>query len=602
MFVARTCDLPLSDYPDDFPVALRRVLSARRIGFDALKKPLSALIHDQELPNADKAAKRLADAIKHGERIVVVGDYDADGATATALMMQFLTALDADVHFAIPNRQLHGYGLSTHFLTEAVLPLAPKLIVTVDNGIKSHDAIALAKSHDIVVIITDHHLPDTNNIEACEHLPDADVIVNPNISPTAKGLTNLAGVGVAFYVLLALRRALSEQKHAAIGDINMGDLLDLVAIGTMADCVSLDYNNRILVAAGLARMRAGRSSLGVQALMRTLEKQAQKLSATDIAFYLAPMLNAAGRLGDMRVGIECLLATSERMANDYALHLLELNRQRKTLENQSRVEAEYVLNALTDVDASSRGICVFDETWHEGVIGIVASRLVERYQQPAVVFAQGAGAQTGLLKGSGRSVDDLNLVALFAELANELPDAVSQFGGHATAAGISVPIEQFDAFQRAFHAKTQRSSVIKRTAHDGELVAEELSLGFAETLSQFEIWGHGNPEPVFVNTFAVKSVRLVGDIHAKCQLIELGSQQVIDAIAFSQFEAWRELTGSQQKVAYRLGVNEWRGVKKLQLMIERVMPAKDALNTQPMQGIAQNHQPSLLQVDQAPRS
>jgi len=509
----------------------------------------------------DTAATQLADAITAQRRIVIAGDYDADGATGTALGVLGLRALGATaVDYVVPNRFTMGYGLSPA-LVEVACAAGAEVLVTVDNGIASQAGVAAAKAAGLTVIVTDHHLPPPT-------LPAADAIVNPNQRGCPFPSKHLAGVGVMFYLLGAVRAAL-RQRQAGHGP-RLADFLDLVALGTVADVVRLDHNNRVLVAQGLARLRAGRCRPGLLALLEVAGRRPERVSAADLGFVLGPRLNAAGRLEDMRVGIECLLAPDLSSARPLAAQLDNLNRSRREIEQQMREDA---LASLPD-DASGVGICVHDESWHEGVVGLVASRVRERLHRPTFAFAP--ATDPGLLKGSGRSIPGLHLRDVLAEMDALRPGLIERFGGHAMAAGLSLPASRLAEFGALFDAvctaHVDADTLDEVLETDGELSADELRLDTALALEDAGPWGQGFPPPSFEGSFEVLETQPVGadGRHLRYRL-RAGDAAPLTAIHFDG--ALSAVTQGTLRAVYELMVNRFRDRESLELRILQRLPA-----------------------------
>ena len=530
---------------------------------------LKGLLPPSALRGVKEAAELLADAVEGEARVVIVGDFDADGATSSALAVSVLRQMGLrEVSFLVPNRFEFGYGLSPEIVALAA-EREPDLIVTVDNGISSHAGVATAQGLGISVIITDHHLPG-------DELPMADVIVNPNQPGCGFPSKSLAGVGVMFYVLTALRAALRDRgwfEFSGIEAPNLGDALDLVALGTVADVVPLDRNNRILVAAGLARIRAGRARPGIDALLEVAGRDAAELRSTDLGFVLGPRLNAAGRLDDMAIGVECLLAESTFEARPKAQQLEDLNRERRNIESDMQEEALAQLNDL-DVDGSVRsfGLCVYNPAFHQGVVGIVAARLRERYHRPVIVFAN---AGEGELKGSGRSIDGVHIRDVLDHVAATHPGLVAKFGGHAMAAGLSLAAADLPQFEHAFDEAVSVAldgrppEAVLET--DGELTQDELTLAAAQAIAEAGPWGQHFPLPLFEGSFALNSQRLLKDKHLKLSLEVAG--QAVDAIAFNiDRECWPDEGVRQVRAVYQLDVNTFRGDERLQLLVRHLWP------------------------------
>jgi single-stranded-DNA-specific exonuclease len=539
---------------------LARLYAARGLSDPKdLSSELAALIAPSGLLHIDAAAVFLADAIAANKRMVIVADYDCDGATACATALRGLRAMGANVDFIVPNRFEYGYGLTPEIVALTAREKQPDIIITVDNGIASIDGVAEANRRGIEVVVTDHHLP-------ADTLPDARVIVNPNQPACGFPSKNLAGVGVVFYVLLALRAELRRRGvFDAATQPKLDSLLDLVALGTVADVVKLDPNNRILVAQGLKRMRAGRMHAGVAALFRVAGRQARTATPFDLGFAVGPRLNAAGRLEDMSLGIECLLTDDEDRAWTLAQQLNEINLKRR------EIEADMQDTALLHLDrfepANSSTISVFDDSWHQGVIGIVASRLKEKFFRPTITFAP---AGDGWIKGSGRSIPGFHLRDALDLVSKRAPSLIDKFGGHAMAAGLSIRADAFDAFSAAFEAvgrswlsEQQLERVIET---DGPLEDMYYTTQFIE-LMDGQVWGQGFAPPVFCDEFRVVSQRILKERHLKLLLEKNGARY--DAIWFGHTES----IGDRARVAFRLDANEYNGVTKVQLMVEHAEPA-----------------------------
>ncbi|MGE5171080.1 MAG: single-stranded-DNA-specific exonuclease RecJ [Rudaea sp.] len=541
---------------------LARIYAARGIVDAAeLDCSLHALPGFDRLANIDAAALRLAGAIERQEKIIVVADYDADGATACAVAVRGLRALGAHVDFLVPNRFEFGYGLTPEIVAVAARR-APRLLVTVDNGIASVDGVRTAAAAGIDVLITDHHLPG-------DALPAPAVIVNPNQPGCAFPSKHVAGVGVMFYVLCALRAHLREQRaFVARPEPNLGALLDLVALGTVADVVRLDQVNRILVEQGLARIRSGRAQPGVAALFAVAGRDPQRATASDLGFVAGPRLNAAGRLADMSLGIRCLLADSEEEAQPMARELDRLNRERRDIEATMQEEAlAEVEAAAAQGDASAYTLCAYRPEWHPGVIGIVASRLKDRYHRPVIVFARSGEHE---LRGSGRSIAGLNMRDALDLVAKRAPGTIARFGGHAFAAGLSIDARELPRFVAAFEAvarETLSEHDLRRTLEsDGTLARGELSLALGEAL-RARAWGQGFPAPAFDDVFEVREQRRVGDAHAKLTLAR-GSER-FQGIAFR--------TPAQMPprihALFRPEVHTFQGLSNLELVVDYWAPA-----------------------------
>lgn len=534
------------------PVLARAFASRGIVRSAQLEYTLSGLIPPQKLKGVERMASILADAIGQQKRLMVIADYDADGATACAVSVRGLRKFDALVDYLVPNRFEYGYGLTPEIVALAA-DRRPDFIITVDNGIASIDGVRAAKARGIEVLVTDHHLPG-------DELPDAACIINPNQPGCEFPSKCLAGVGVAFYLLLALRAELrSRGIFQYQPEPNLTELLDLVALGTVADLVRLDDNNRILVDQGLRRIRAGKASPGVEALLRVAGREPERANAQDFGFRVAPRLNAAGRLQDMSLGIACLLADDKAEAMQLALRLDGLNRERRDIEAEMFDSA---LTALDDIDPGDRySLSLYQPDWHQGVIGILASRVKERYHRPAIIFAQ---ASDGTLKGSGRSVSGLHLRDALDLVSKRHPDLLIRFGGHAMAAGLAIEQHDFIRFASAFETVSRDlltpadlESVLET---DGTLAAEEIGLDLAESLER-QVWGQGFPEPEFVDEFLVVGQRVVGERHLKLRLEKSGT--VFEAILFNS----SQLLPTKIRAVYRVQVNEYNGARSVQLVL-----------------------------------
>ena len=555
--------------PGRHPV-LRRVLAARSVGSeDDLDHSLARLLPPRGLIDLDRAVALLDDAIESAARIVVVGDYDADGATGCALAVRGLRLLGAsEVTFEVPNRQRHGYGLSPEIVDVVHARHAPRLIVTVDNGISSVEGVARAKQLGIDVLITDHHLPGAS-------LPAADAIVNPNRPGDGFPSKCLAGVGVMFYVLGALRahRRHGGRERAGNGEgANLAALLDLVALGTVADVVPLDHNNRILVEQGLRRIRAGRASPGVAALLRVAGRDPARVVAADFGFAAGPRLNAAGRLTDMRRGIECLLSEREDEAMRIARELDALNVERREIEAGMQAQATALLDGLDDT-VSDAAVSLFREDWHGGVVGILASRVKDRLHRPVAAFAPEADGEH--LKGSVRSIPGVHVRDLLDTVATRNPGLIERFGGHAMAAGLTIRRGMLDRFRAAFTAEADRvmPAEIRQAVvlSDGEIPEAEFGLDLARAIRDAAPWGQGFPEPVFDGIFSVAGERPVGGgRHVKLKLLPPGAERPLDAIAFNREPPVAVNAQGEVQVAYRYVVNAFRGDEQPELIVEEI--------------------------------
>jgi len=570
-FIEQQTQFDLSVHP-----LLQRVYSARGVQqphelqyqLGQLFKPNFKGLHD--------AVSILADAVVAQAKIIIVGDFDADGATSSALAVLALRSMGLhNVDFLVPNRFEYGYGLTPEIVAVAAAQ-QPDVIITVDNGISSIEGVRAARDLGIAVIVTDHHLPG-------KEIPNADAIVNPNQPGCEFPSKNLAGVGVIFYVMNALRAELRQMgwfTESGIAEPNMANFLDLVALGTVADVVPLDHNNRILVSQGLQRIRAGASRPGIKALLEVAGKSAQKIVASDFGFALGPRLNAAGRLDDMSLGIQCLMCDSESLAREMAMQMDDLNRDRKSIETGMQHEAMVMLQKVLNADDTSLpwGVCLFDETWHQGVIGILASRIKDKYNRPTIVFAD---AGDGEIKGSARSIQGFHIRDALDAIASRYPNLLQKFGGHAMAAGMSLTRDKFSDFATAFDEEVRRqlseedlSAVV---LSDGELVSQDFNLILAQQLREAGPWGQHFPEPVFDGEFFLIQHKILGNKHLKMTLsINEGDQQIVDAIAFNiDPNVWTNNKFKKIKVAYRLDINEFRGNKSVQLMADYIQPLND---------------------------
>ena len=540
------------------PNLLARLLAARSVtAEDWSLQEMPHLLKPDALTGATRMAQLLADAIAQQKRILIIGDYDADGATATSVAMRGLDMMGARVDFLVPNRFEYGYGLTPEIVALAATQ-QPEVILTVDNGIASIDGVAAAKALGMQVLITDHHLPG-------EQTPAADCIVNPNQRGCDFPSKHLAGVGVMFYVLIALRAELKQRGMLAEDEVHLGCLLDLVALGTVADLVRLDANNRILVRQGLKRIRQGLACPGILAILKLAGRDPAQVNAQDLGFYVGPRLNAAGRLDDMTIGIRCLLAETPLEAMQYAQQLHVLNAERKQIEAEMQWDA--MADLTEDFTDSQYTISVFQPDWHQGVIGILASRIKERFHRPVIAFAD---AGDGLIKGSGRSIAGLHLRDALDLVTKQQPDLIIKFGGHAMAAGLSIRAVDFARFQHTFEQVVQ-SLIDAETLQeiletDGSLEVHEMTMQTAELLTQ-QVWGQGFPQPVFYDRFQVLQQRILGEKHLKLRLQKHNQQ--FDAIYFQH----AELLPEQIEIAYALQVNEFNGNRNLQLQVMHAVTA-----------------------------
>jgi single-stranded-DNA-specific exonuclease len=550
--------------PETLNPVLRRVYAARGVQrADELELGLDRLLQADTLLGIEDAVDLLRDALTGDQRIVFVADFDADGATSCAVGMRALRAMGAkSVDYVVPDRFRHGYGL-TPSIVELVQARGASLLVTVDNGMSSLEGVAAARAAGIIVLITDHHLPGAE-------LPQANAIVNPNRAGDVFPSKALAGVGVIFYVMLALRRLLRESgwfERCALPEPRLADLLDLVALGTVADVVPLDANNRRLVGQGLARLRAGRGQPGVRALLEVAGRDPDRLVASDLGFAVGPRLNAAGRLSDMSLGIECLLSDDPLRCTAIARELDALNQQRRALERQMQDDAlEQVLRELPHTGELPAALCLFDPGWHQGVVGVVAGRVKDRFHRPVIAFA---GAGDDELKGSARSIPGVHIRDLLDTLAASHPGLLSRFGGHAMAAGLSLPRAHLEAFRAAFEAVAKAhvdpALLAPEILTDGTLGSNEISLELAQVLQAGGPWGQAFPEPLFEGVFEIRSLRVVGEHHLRLALGLDGTE--FEAMAFNASDAPWAHEGQRIRAAYRVALNHWRGREDLQLVV-----------------------------------
>ena len=593
--------------PDDLPENLQtlyqqsptltRLFLARGVdSSDELEYGLSSLLPADGLKDIDKAVQILDEAIEQQQRILIVGDFDCDGATSTALMMRVLTEMGAQVDFVVPDRFKYGYGLTPEIVQLGIDQYAPEVIVTVDNGISSHEGVAKANENNISVVITDHHLTTKPN-------PAADAVVNPNQLQCTFDSKALVGVGVAFYLLGRLSK---YRREAGRSSVQVSRYLDLVALGTIADVGVLDHNNRTLVAHGLVAIREGRCSLGILALLELAGRDPRKMTVQDFGFVIGPRINAAGRMDNMRIGIECLIADSMEDAKRLAFELDKLNKERRYVEGGMRDQADDILRQLqpsqdaesdknssqllaqpsqsnqsdTDViteDKSKpsdlRSLILYQDDWHQGVIGIVAGRLKETHYRPAIVFAPADDTKLGAedaIKGSARSIPGIHIRDAIESIAEGDPELITHFGGHAMAAGLTLKKKDFEAFAKAFEdlMQTYDASVFEEEQFtDGNLLAQDFSLQFVESLTQGYIWGHGFVPPQFDGVFEVIETRILKDKHLKLSLRYPGVLYPIDAIWFNYDNAKWDYRAKEVHVLFELDINEWNGNQNIQLMV-----------------------------------
>tara|TARA_R110000787_G_scaffold132383_2_gene244575 strand:- start:621 stop:2363 length:1743 start_codon:yes stop_codon:yes gene_type:complete len=564
----------ISELPEEWPACIRRIMAARGIvKADELTFDLAGLPKPSEMLGMEAALTLLIQALQQQWRVMIVADFDSDGATSCAVMMRGLRMMGLQhIEFIVPNRFVHGYGLTTELLNEIDSETQPDLLITVDNGIASLDGVALAKQRGMQVLITDHHL-------AAEQLPQADAIVNPNQPGDNFPCKMLAGVGVAFYVLVGLRQGLRDINWFELQQLaepRLVELLDLVALGTVADVVPLDRLNRTLVDLGLKRMRQGRACAGISALLQIAGKDINRLSAQDLGFAIAPRLNAAGRMEDMGLGIDTLLTDNFAMAQQAAQLLDQINIERRSVEQGMQLEALAMLEKLQlNETTQAAAYCLYDESWHQGVIGLLASRIKEKLHRPVIVFAPG---EPGEIKGSARSITGVHIRDVLVNVAAKYPDLILRFGGHAMAAGLTLKQNDFSLFEQAFREAVQLSadpSVFERALYsDGELSAQELNLQLAEQLQVLAPWGQAFPEPQFHGQFVLQNYRHVGQQSDHLRLtVKLDDGREITAMAFRQTApVWLQI-GQKVGLHYRLDVNEFRQSKSLQLLVDNLLPS-----------------------------
>lgn len=559
---------PVAEHP-----LLDRLYRARNIqNAQQLDRTLSAMLAPNLLRGIESAVNLLVKFRKNGGQIVVVGDFDADGATSTALMVQALQQLGFPyVDFLVPNRFEQGYGLSVE-VAKLALEKGVELLITVDNGISSFEGVDFLKQHQVDVLITDHHLPS-------ETLPAADAIVNPNLSQCDFPSKSLSGVGVAFYVMLALRAKLRELGFfTQQTQPNFVDLLDLVALGTIADVVPLDQNNRILAYQGLARIRAERCRCGIRALAEVANRELSRFTAADLGFAIGPRLNAAGRLDNMSVGVELLLAEDMPSARALALELDGLNQTRKEIEQGMKLEALEICRNLTALQQSVPiAITLYQADWHQGVLGILASRIKEQFHRPVIAFAQD---QPGILKGSARSIEGLHIRDVLERIHSRYPQLILKFGGHAMAAGLSIVEDQFEQFQQVFSQTVsemlEQDKLQGVVWTDGELDVQSLNLETAELLRNAGPWGQAFPEPMFDGEFRVLQQNLLAEKHLKMMVESVHGGPLLDAIAFNvDRRYYPDLSIKRARLAYKLDVNEFRGNRRVQLLIDYIEPLNE---------------------------
>ncbi|HIF9418703.1 TPA: single-stranded-DNA-specific exonuclease RecJ [Photobacterium damselae] len=568
--IKRRPEADISGFSDAIPARLKRIYASRGITHDGeLERGAKGLLSYNQLHGMAQAVDLLEQALRNNQRIIIVGDFDADGATSSALSVLAFKMLGCqNVDYLVPNRFDDGYGLSPEVVDQA-LAKGVEVIMTVDNGVSSLSGVAYAKEKGLTVVVTDHHLPG-------DILPNADAIVNPNLNECGFPSKALCGVGVAFYLMLALRaqlRATDWFTQQNIPEPNLAELLDLVALGTVADVVALDGNNRILVHQGLQRIRAGRCRPGIQALIEVANRDPQKIVTSDLGFALGPRINAAGRLDDMAFGVELLLCDNIQSARRMATELDGLNQTRKEIEQGMKEEALAICERLKfSANDMPYGLVLFQKDWHQGVIGILASRIKEKFHRPVICFADAGNEQ---IKGSCRSIPGLHMRDVLDLIDTQNPGMIAKFGGHAMAAGLTIDTKQLDAFSRAFDQAVRNElgedELKGILLTDGELEANEFNLDTAEMLRAGGPWGQQFPEPTFDGTFRLLHQKLVGGKHLKMMVEPLHGGSVIDAIAFNvDLKRWPDASVQQVELVYRLDINEFRGNRSVQLMIEHL--------------------------------
>ena len=554
-----------SGWPPHIHPVIQRLYAARGVPTpDGAEHRLARMLPPTLLGGMDAAVALLMDAIASDKHIIIAGDYDCDGATGTAVAERGLRMLGArNVRHVVPNRFVHGYGLSEALV--ASLDPTPDLIVTVDNGVASVAGVAAARARGIAVLITDHHLPG-------DTLPDANAMVNPNLAGDGFPSKSLAGVGVMFYLLLALRAAMRGEGRFPGGEPDLSALLDLVALGTVADLVVLDFNNRVLVEAGLKRMRAGKACAGITALIEASGRSPATVGATDLAFAIGPRLNAAGRLEDMSLGVACLLTDDNAIARRYAEQLSAINQERREMQAGMVEEAEAMVARAAHVD--SVGVALFDEGWHPGIVGLIASKLKEKLHRPVMAFAP-AGDETDELRGSARSIPGFHIRDALAEIDAKHPGLILRFGGHAMAAGLSLHASDFDRFAGAFdaiarkHLDDERLQALVHT--DGELDYRDHTLDLAKQIRYAGPWGQGFPPPIFEARFECASWKPMGSRHLRLQLRHTQGGAPLDAVMFNCYDGTPP--PDRMRVAYELSVNDWQGRESLRLLLTHMEPA-----------------------------
>jgi single-stranded-DNA-specific exonuclease len=562
-------DTPLEIDPQltaQYGTTLARLFAARGVATaDELDMSVSHLLSANDLTGIEQAVTIIDKAIDDNKRILIVGDFDCDGATSTTLMVRVLCQMGADVQFLVPDRFKFGYGLTPEIVVHGVAEFDPKLIITVDNGISSHDGVAKAKELGVDVVITDHHLTTKGS-------PDAAAVVNPNQLGCKFGSKALVGVGVAFYVMGRLAKL---RRQAGKTTANVTDHLDLVALGTVADVGHLDHNNRILVTHGLQKIIAGQCCFGILAILEQAGRDHRFITADDFGFAIAPRINAAGRMDNMRTGVECLLADDKETAYRHAYELNRLNQTRRAIENQMRDEATTITQELHLGDSQPpKALSLYQDNWHQGVIGIVAGRIKEHLHRPCVVFAPADSQKLGdddLIKGSARSIAGVHIRDVIERVAIENAGLVLHFGGHAMAAGLTIYKKEFAKFSQALQEVMQdfdEDIFQEQKFTDGHLLPEDFSLRFAHALKTVSVWGNGFASPTFDGVFELVNFRILKDKHLKLTLRYEGVQYPIDAIWFNyDVDSW-DYRASRVHILFSLEINEWQGNQQLQLMVK----------------------------------
>ena len=563
--------------PDTWPMAIRKILAARGIKDEQdLRYPLADLPKPQQLLGMDDAVSLLIQALTENWRIMIVADFDTDGATSCAVAIRGLKAMGvSDIDYIVPNRFVHGYGLTPALLDEIAAEGQPDLLITVDNRISSHAGVTAAQQRGMKVLVTDHHLPG-------ETLPTADAIINPNQAGDSFPSKHLAGVGVCFYLLLGLRQRLRQLgwfEQQAITEPNLMRLTDLVALGTVADVVKLDRLNRTWVSLGIARMRAGQCAEGIKALMSVSGRELSQCVSSDMGFAVGPRLNAAGRLDNMGVGIEALLTDDATVALSLATQLDQINKQRREVEQTMQDDALVQLeNMVLDNKEVPLAYCLYDAAWHQGVVGLLASRIKEKQHRPVIAFAPSSETE---IKGSARSIPGIHIRDVLALVASKGPDILSHFGGHAMAAGVTIAKTNLAEFHRLFLIAMEElvdpENLNKQRLSDGELSEQEMTTALAEQLPHIAPWGQGFPEPHFHGVFHIETVKLVGQLQNHLRLTcRLADKRTVTAMAFGQGQPDWLQAGQKALLRYRLNINEYRDVRQLQLLVEEVLPLNDA--------------------------